>query len=75
MKGWRFFVISKACCVECGEEYNPKRAALGYRVCLDCGEVSAKKIARYRSKCSAPAFNKGAYQPVMSKDDAKWVGK
>ena len=68
-------VINKTCCVECGEEYNPKRAALGYRVCLDCGEVSAKKIARYRSKCSAPAFNKGAYQPVMSKADAKWVGK
>ena len=24
-------------CIECGEEYNPKRAELGYRTCLDCG--------------------------------------
>ena len=24
-------------CIECQEEYNPKRAAIGYRTCLDCG--------------------------------------
>jgi len=68
-------VIEKANCRECGEEYNTKRAELGYATCLSCGESSAIKIARRRSRCSAPAFNKGAYQPVMSKDDAKWVGK
>jgi len=68
-------VIEKANCRECGEEYNTKRAELGYATCLSCGDSSARKIARRRSRCSAPAFNKGAYQPVMSKDDAKWVGK
>jgi len=24
-------------CVKCGDEYNPRRAALGYPTCLDCG--------------------------------------
>lgn len=24
-------------CIECGEEYNPKRFDLGYKTCLDCG--------------------------------------
>lgn len=24
-------------CEECGDEYNPKRKALGYRTCLACG--------------------------------------
>lgn len=24
-------------CISCGDEYNPKRAALGYRTCLECG--------------------------------------
>ena len=24
-------------CVECGEFYSPRRLALGYRTCLDCG--------------------------------------
>jgi len=68
-------MLDKVNCRECGEEYNPKRAALGYATCLSCGDASARELARHRSRCSAPAFNKGAYQPVMSKDDAKWVGK
>lgn len=24
-------------CTKCGDEYNQKRATLGYRTCLDCG--------------------------------------
>ena len=24
-------------CIKCGNEYNPKRAELGYRTCLNCG--------------------------------------
>ena len=62
-------------CSECGEEYNIKRAKLGYSTCLDCGDALAGRIARYRTRCSAPAFNKGAYQPVMTLDDARWAGR
>ena len=62
-------------CRECGEEYNIKRAKLGYATCLDCGDANAHRVANFRSRCSAPAFNKGAYQPVMSLKDARWVGR
>lgn len=24
-------------CIECDNSYNPRRKALGYRTCLDCG--------------------------------------
>lgn len=24
-------------CIKCGHSYNPKRAELGYKTCLDCG--------------------------------------
>ncbi len=62
-------------CSECGEEFNIKRAKLGYSTCLDCGDAEAGRIARFRTRCSAPAFNKGAYQPVMTLDDARWAGR
>ena len=28
-------------CVECGEQYNPRRLALGYHTCLECGDRDA----------------------------------
>ena len=62
-------------CSDCGEEYSMKRAKLGYELCLDCGEKDARRIANHRSRCSAPAFNKGAYQPIMTLDDARWAGR
>ena len=30
-------------CAKCGEDVPPPRAALGYRLCLPCGEVVAKQ--------------------------------
>ena len=67
--------MSMVNCKSCGEEYSMKRAKLGYHLCLECGEERANRIANFRSKCSAPAYNKGAYQPMMSTDDARWAGK
>ncbi len=29
-------------CIECGHNYNPKRAELGYKTCLDCGSPVLK---------------------------------
>lgn len=29
--------MKKPNCIKCGDEYNPKRAELGYRTCLSCG--------------------------------------
>ena len=61
-------------CIECGEDYNPKRAELGYRTCLDCGgKIADIEVAR-KARCSAPAYNKGAYQ-VIPRKEVKDIGK
>lgn len=62
-------------CFECGEKFNPKRLRLGYNCCLSCGDVHAKKETARKSKCVAPAFNKGAYQYVGSLEQAKCIGR
>lgn len=62
-------------CFDCGEEFNPRRKALGYEHCLNCGEKHAKKESDRKAKCTAPLFNKGAYQYVGSFEDAKNAGR
>jgi predicted nucleic acid-binding Zn-ribbon protein len=37
-------------CAKCGEFYNPKRASLGYRTCLDCGSPKQEFIVIEVSK-------------------------
>ena len=64
-----------AVCVECWEEYNPKRKALGYRTCLECGDANARIEKARKTKCTAPAYNKGAYQYVGTVQAAKGVGR
>lgn len=65
----------KATCIDCFEEYAPARQALGYRTCLDCGSTRAMREATRRAKCSAPAYNKGAYQYVGTVQAAKGIGR
>lgn len=55
-------------CVECGEFYSPKRLALGYKTCLDCGEAEASKEKKAKGKQIAPAYNKGAYMYITNKE-------
>lgn len=62
-------------CFECGEKFNPKRLRLGYTYCLECGDNHAKQETIRKSKCVAPAYNKGAYQYVSSVEQAKLVGR
>ena len=62
-------------CFDCGEEFSPKRKALGYEYCLECGETYAQKSIDRKKKCTAPLFNKGAYQYVGSIDEARWAGR
>jgi hypothetical protein len=67
--------MKKANCINCGEGYSCKRKELGYETCLDCGrKVAAKEVLR-KAKCIAPAFNKGAYVYISSKEAAKDAGK
>ena len=64
-----------AICHYCGDEYNKKRQDLGYRSCLDCGQVHAQKEKDYKAKCTAPAYNKSAYFYVSSKEQVVGVFK
>jgi len=62
-------------CWDCGEEFNPKRKALGYEHCLSCGDGYAQKETVRKSKCVAPAYNKGNYVYISSKADARDIGR
>jgi hypothetical protein len=33
-------------CIHCDDDIDPRRAALGYRLCLFCGEEAAKEERR-----------------------------
>lgn len=62
-------------CQECGEEYSDRRAALGYDICLNCGEQVAHQQALEKAKRVAPAYNKGGYQYITSETDVDTLGK
>jgi ribosomal protein L37AE/L43A len=62
-------------CVRCEEEVNPKRVDLGYKTCLDCGAADAKRLAYEKARQVAPAFNKGAYQYITSRQMARDIGR
>ena len=64
-----------AVCVECWDEYPVARKNLGYKTCLECGEANARVEIARKAKCTAPAFNKGAYQYVGSVEVARSVGR
>ena len=64
-----------ATCIKCDEKYSIKRKKLGYDTCLNCGAAAAQKLKAHRAKCTAPAFNKGAYMYVSSKSMAKDLGR
>jgi hypothetical protein len=49
----------------CGEQFSEARFALGYRVCLDCGD----KQARGRKFTVAIPYGKGAYQLIHNPAD------
>jgi hypothetical protein len=42
-----------AYCYKCGDDYSDKRASLGYRTCLHCGDKEASIEAHRRTKCVA----------------------
>ncbi len=65
----------KPICNDCMTEYAHARRVLGYRTCLDCGSTRALREIQRKAKCSAPAYNKGAYQYVGSVQAAKGIGR
>lgn len=51
-------------CVKCGDNFPLARLNLGYRTCLECGDVDARKV----SWCVTIPYSKGAYQVVNPED-------
>ena len=66
--------MSKPCPL-CGSPVQSARVRLGYELCVDCGESAARTEIDRRKSCVAPSFNKGPYQYVASKQQAKWIGR
>ena len=62
-------------CIECGDTFSPKRLALGLKTCLECGDKRAAKQILHKSRCIAPAYNKGGYMYITSRSMAKDAGK
>ena len=55
-------------CFSCGTEFDGRRAELGYKVCMSCGEAMAKKVRK--SWCVAP-MHKSNYMLITNLDDLK----
>ncbi len=58
----------KPLCSICDEEYNPRRAALGHKTCLSCGE----KLARAVRHTVVP-MHKSNYQVITDLSDLKGI--
>ena len=56
--------MNKAICTDCGTAYDMRRYYLGYPRCLDCGEMSARKVKH----CTVP-LHKGNYTVITRKSD------
>ena len=64
-----------ATCTLCFNSYSDERAKLGYLICTTCGDQAAKLEKQRRSRCLAPAYNKGAYQYIATREQAKDIVK
>ena len=68
MKGWWKDPRRTIQCSECDAEVNPKRHALGYNVCLECGEIMASE-----RKHTIVPMHKSNYVVVTRKSDLKGI--
>lgn len=57
-------------CVRCGDDINPKRYALGYRVCILCGEEAAREE---RAGWTIAPLHKSNYMLLTSREDLKGI--
>jgi hypothetical protein len=57
-------------CIHCDDDIDPRRAALGYRLCLFCGEEAARE--ERRGWTIAP-LHKSNYMLWTNKEDLKGI--
>lgn len=53
-------------CISCGDTFPPRRQALGYNTCLECGDFAARGV----KWCTAP-INKSNYMLITNRDELK----
>lgn len=56
-------------CPECGTLVNFRRINLGYKLCLDCGEIHSRIETRRKQSMVQIPFSKGAYQYIHNPKD------
>jgi len=59
-------------CFTCGAPFPPARAALGYNLCLTCGEEAARQART--SWCIVPT-HKGHYTRITKKEELKHLNQ
>ena len=59
-------------CRVCGDTYHPRRAALGYDTCLDCGDSAA---AQERTTWTITCTPKGHYTRITRKEELQWLNQ
>jgi hypothetical protein len=57
-------------CIHCDDDIDPRRAALGYKLCLFCGEEAARE--ERRGWTIAP-LHKSNYMLWTNKEDLKGI--
>ncbi len=60
-------------CFDCGEPFSPARAALGYNLCLACGEKAARQ--ERTSWCISLSGHKQGYTLITQKGQLKELNK
>jgi hypothetical protein len=55
-------------CIVCGEEFALDRWALGYKICLPCGEIAAKQVVH-----TVVNLHKSNYIKITDLDDLKGI--
>lgn len=57
-------------CPQCGDDIDPRRVALGRRLCLPCGEEHARQE---RQSWTIAPLHKSNYMLLTSKEDLKGI--
>ena len=55
-------------CPQCGEHVSPRRVALGYKLCLSCGDKQARQVKH----CTVP-LNKSNYTLITNREELAWL--
>ena len=58
-------------CIHCDDDIDPRRAALGYRLCLFCGEEAAKEE---RKGWTIVPMHKSNYVLLVDRRDLPGIG-